>query len=1027
MKFKLNKLTPSVLTRFCALAFVVFGLIAAPVFGQQFGPVLPFTTESTNGLLLEEALRDPAIVASMPSDNLYAQQIEAEIKELKVELSRAQKVRREEVLKELYVKHAQLVYFYMDVANSRRSSTIAPAQARTIASNLRNNMMSYATQFAKIIKQNSERAQAVYQVIAFQFVSGSGRSGALKQGEAIEKFLPAALKNRLALMRAIDEAERKGQPNKLAQAINAVNQDGKIAGRLILAKQTARKTKNSPAVANHLKAATQQATSLPETQRTQVLRNALGIWRSNAKAKDSWGQAPIARGYEASAEMRSVAERFALEQWNQKKEQNALKIYHHLAISYSGDPIVVTLDRRILDLEYELFKRNKNLKAYETALIKTVGKYRQEAYLGKNDEGKRKAALDEFNVRYRNLVYSSLKLAKKSEAKANLRVQIIGVAQNYQTNFAQDQEKEFIQSEIAAAYAVNKQHDKAVELYMDLVLNKKSNNAKNYLLLAIISQRELASWPAVAPWGQAPAGDNEARGALLDMYNRLAQMNSKEFEWQITSHRGALMMTQGNPRGAFKLWQEGMQKQPQHPDAAKAAGYMMIAYSKAKEWQNLENMARLTMKLRIAASFQNQAVDPVKFLADALFNGAKELLAASKFKESVKKFEEFIKVYPKESRRDEGMFLLAHAYRGDERHPESITMMMNLVREYPQTKRLRDALLKGGDWSTAVAFEDEAMFFYASFVQKFPADPKTKETRRTLTALYLGRSQFGSASALYWQQSQDSRESREDQIAAAVAFTDIEYRYGDIATALSGANLIMKISGQNPSALAQAQIIFARAAQQASKHDKVAAIEQTVSGYDPTQQEVIETLSEIRLMLAENFAEKTKDEVFNLGLKDPVMTLNKHYSFFSQAKGFYEKVCDAGPSSLCAPAMFRLAQVAQESLTVLRDLSIADTLGQNEIDTFNKRKDSIVTFLSEIAQQSDAKALALTKDSQTIPLWVAQILWTNSNDWNFDRVSGESGNGYVQWKNALPSNPGKVQSEDISSDNDAVSDANDAE
>jgi hypothetical protein len=37
------------------------------------------------------------------------------------------------------------------------------------------------------------------------------------------------------------------------------------------------------------------------------------------------------------------------------------------------------------------------------------------------------------------------------------------------------------------------------------------------------------------------------------------------------------------------------------------------------------------------------------------------------------------------------------------------------------------------------------------------------------------------------------------------------------------------------------------------------------------------------------------------------------------------------------------------------------------------------------------------KDGNADPDWAQAVLWQNSADWNFDRVSGETGNGFVQW------------------------------
>ena len=71
-------------------------------------------------------------------------------------------------------------------------------------------------------------------------------------------------------------------------------------------------------------------------------------------------------------------------------------------------------------------------------------------------------------------------------------------------------------------------------------------------------------------------------------------------------------------------------------------------------------------------------------------------------------------------------------------------------------------------------------------------------------------------------------------------------------------------------------------------------------------------------------------------------------------------------------------------LVLIRGSNKSLTLIEHTLDYFRVYKD-------------DQKAFNLVKLGRTTPGWTSEILWQNSQDWNFERVTGETGNGYVQW------------------------------
>ena len=65
--------------------------------------------------------------------------------------------------------------------------------------------------------------------------------------------------------------------------------------------------------------------------------------------------------------------------------------------------------------------------------------------------------------------------------------------------------------------------------------------------------------------------------------------------------------------------------------------------------------------------------------------------------------------------------------------------------------------------------------------------------------------------------------------------------------------------------------------------------------------------------------------------------------------------------------------------------------------SFENRKQSILNEVASDAQRADARSMEVAAEGTTDPNWTGVIFWQNSSDWSAERVSGEAGNGYVQF------------------------------
>jgi hypothetical protein len=424
---------------------------------------------------------------------------------------------------------------------------------------------------------------------------------------------------------------------------------------------------------------------------------------------------------------------------------------------------------------------------------------------------------------------------------------------------------------------------------------------------------------------------------------------------------------------------------------------MLVAHKQFKGWDNLEALARLCLKTNIAPLAGQSKLSARDYLGDALYFGGSDAYAAKDYKKSSLKLAEFVHDFKGDKRRDHGFFVLAFAYRGIESHEEAIVSLKAIVEEYPGSKYLRGALLVGGEWSTQMAVEEDTMYFYSKFMTRFAKDEKIPEVRTALVDLYMGRKLYGNASGIYKEMAMNKKLDTVSRMNAALAYMDIEERYGDKANAMWAAGEVMKMAANDHVAMAKVYALEARTNATATKSDTLMAIEHKLAALDGTNHEVVESLGFVRFLLALRSAEHTKQEIYNLGLTDPQRTMEQSYALFMTSKKDHDQVCAIGSSSYCAPAMSNFAKLTLGTIKTLEEIKIQETLDEATVAKFNARKQEMMASLAEMAHTADDRAVALVAEGSSSPEWAEQISWGNSEDWSMDSISNESKTAFVQW------------------------------
>lgn len=984
------KRIPASLIATCLLSFSLTAHAQATL-----KPVLPLSYSSTELPLVDAGLRDPGMGQNMAQEDYGYEQLMQEIAELESDLKLARKERREEVLRSLYTNHAAKAYYCEDALTGRIRSGYSKEKLRQSLATSQKAVARYATEYAKVTKNKQEKSRALYHVIATRMAGAGKKDVMLKQLGSLAKNLPESLQIRIQMLTALKDIERTpsvANERKVAQLIKHQTSTGKVAARLAIAKSKARR--GDKTYRPELFAATKASAHLKPEQKAAVLSYSLAVWRSAGK-NEAWNKTPIyLKSFQDTPAFSAVIERNALADLASGNLNSAIKKYHTLSDKMIDDQLMIALDRRTLDLELMRFKKDKNIGSYERSLIAFTTKYNGTNTIQNEKLGA--SARSEFRSRHKMFVNTVIASAKQKSSQKSFRTQSIGVIRRYQELIGKGPEERQLSATIAQLYTLNGQHAQAVDTYETLVSETQGEEAQKYMRLAIESQKILAQWPNQAPWTGIKTGHKEARTKLAQLYSQLLTARKNPHDWSVISHLGLLHLHAGETSKAFAMWRGALEKGVVGSDGRQAAGYMLVVYTEAKSWDDVEKTADLCLQQKIQPMRGTKSLSAQTFLADALFIGGKEAYAAKDFKNSVRRLKRFSETFKKESRRHESMFVLAHAYRGNAQHVDAVKTLMAQAEEYPNSSFNRQALLTGGEWSTPMALEEEAIFFHSRFLKRYEKEPKALEIRQVLANLYMGRELYGNAARIHKEQVLDKRSNNSQKVASALRYMEIEERYGDVRNAKWGALQIKKLGKKDKQALAQAYGFEAR---YGAKNDYkwLKALEKEIASMNTTDGAVGENLAMVRLMMADIASARTKNEIFNLGVKDPMATLNQHYSYFQQSKKDYESVCSVGETAYCAPAMSRLARITQNTIRSIEDLTIQDTLEANIVVKFNERKQNIIGTLADIAQSADYQSLAVVSEGSTEPTTAQEVVWTNSADWDFDQVS-ESGNGFLQWQ-----------------------------
>lgn len=976
---------------------------------RAMNPVIGFSASTYQVDFLGDATRDPAVLKGVPEDQNDASRIAQEIKEFREDLTRSKGERALELHEQLYLNYAALAYYFENITSGQSRENYDIAKAQTSLDSVRSLLIKHATVFQKTTKQTSARMRALFHVNATMYLSGQNRKQSVANLKEISGKLGSVLKERAEFIVAMDVLSRGNRKDKLSAArtfsriAGSMGPESKAAANIIAARSLAGLSATGSRVhaasveyRGFLGSAASAARNMSGTQQDQIIVSIVSIWRKAEGNNIDWSKPPFGLNqFSGSTEIRAIIERMAITDYAHGKKAAAIKKYYSLATSFEGFAVRGDIDLRIVDLYLSDYNTSKSPVAYERNLIAMSRVYLDTGILGQGNETKAKAVAAELSHRYKALAYQVIAKAGSQSINRAGRLQAIAMADRYLATISDNKEIENIKSSVANLYVLNKQHSDAVAIYKELAETSTTGQNRKYFALAIRSQSIVAQWPENAPWNGIKAGYTAEREELLVLFKKLAESDKTKLQWFITAHAGLLEINLNRVEQAFASWQAALAKDATGVHAANAAGFMLVAYQKAGDWNNLEALTRVCLSNKLAAIYMNKRVDIVELLALALLEGGKDAMEQSHFDVAVVKLKEFVAQHQKNKRHDEGYFILASAYRGAGQHEASIKTLQGFVERYPLSKYYRQALLNGGEWSSMMAYEENVIFFFNKFEMKFSQDTEAPRVRRDLVAIYLGRALYADAIGTMNAMLGAANQPVEDKIWSVATLMNTEDKHGSSVRAEKAADLIIRASNVPDDIKAEAYVLKARISAKKQQVSTIVAIEaklQTLNGGQP----VADALGEVRYMLAFASAGIVAKEFYNQEIRDPAKLLNKRFNDYKVARAAFLKVCSVD-NAYCAPAMYKLARSSDDFAKSLESIEIQDTLAKEVVQSFVNQKQTIMNYISSTIQKADSKAVNIVGQGQTDPDWAQAVLWQNSSDWNFDRVSGETGNGYVQW------------------------------
>ncbi len=732
-----------------------------------------------------------------------------------------------------------------------------------------------------------------------------------------------------------------------------------------------------PLYKKYLNDAVKNLAGVAKSIREKTINEVLWIWRT-ADPKDSWFSLPFdAAAIKNTDTIATIHERRSLELYSKGQIADAIKITRNLEDSL---PSKTPWRIRLLSWHKVSWMKSNQFVALEAEISRQI------------DTEKTPERAPSLTQEYLSLIKVEAMKARKQPEAGKL---VIPLADRYlaKTKPSPDHKAEILELTAVLYQGMGQNKDAGTrQNAAGDIATKKENKIRLYGL-AIKSQSKVAGWSEEAPWFKNKAKVPSELSLLRKYYGDA--LTQQPENWGLAAHSGLIAMAQNETLVAFKLWNQLLQKYTSGIHANNAAWTMLTTYQNAKNWEDLEGLARLLVKARLDPKANGKNLSSNDLLALALYESGSAAYATSNFQKAILKLTEYVDAFAKPNE-DHALWLLSLSLHKTSRYVDAIVRAHDMTKRFPTSKEWLIANATAFQWSEDAAQEPYSLIFSGNYLSRDGKSDKGLAIRRRLIQLLIGLERYGLAIARIKEHQQTGRLSKQEDLDSSYQILYLEEHYGKSSSAFAAAETVLR---KNPNNWQKADAFGAKAKYLSEKNDLagVSKLESQVSALSGDDYLFVQKSAQMRLTLAKAVPiDAMMSTVNNITLKDPKAALKAKIDEFAAYERRMKTVCDIGPTAYCALALITISNTGAEFLPVLNDININPTLGDEETVPYNAYKKSAMDRISALMISSEKKAYDIVIDGESDPTTALDVIWRTSNDWNFEPVTGSEGKGYVQ-------------------------------
>ena len=954
----------------------LFALIADPtIIAEQSAnsplstlvPIIPLPLDIKTMPLLESALVDPWL-RSKSADNRDSPD---ELYEKTVTLMEslrhpADKNDKQDMTRELYLDLGILSYYLAgiekfdqkDVKTLRQDPSITLAFIRRI-------FATYARDLAAMTTDQTEKDRALFHAnIASQLIGddlhfATEEINLLIKSSAIKELLP-----QIRLVSAIASL-RQNRAFESFESMRRIVNNQNIEGKIILyLSATLALPKEKSDVTNagitngatFLLEATKLAKQLPMDASRPIFLYAVNLWRAQKGTQASWENPPIASpNFEDPQLLAAIRERQALFLFDQKDVGSCLTAYQNVAKELLDSPLKMDVDSRILDIYRTIAATDHTkLSGYFGAIEKLLSEYMDPAMARPNNSLVMKKAYKQLLIRKRNAGIEAVKIAiTDTSISADIRRYIIDqlAAQIDETTDIAAKKK--LRQKIAALHEVNKNYLAALDNYKSL-LELTTGEQEKYQTLTAMSriQSTIAGWPQRPPWeAQVPVKSQESIDLLYQYYSQLLTVAPPTIKWRILAHMGLLLIQENKKEAAYQLWSRNIDAKPANRHQQYAAGMILTNDSLNVKNESYLNLVESIRKGGIRPVYQSSVIDLDSVYRDALFANAERAAKESNPKQVVNFLRKFTTLTKDDTRLERATFLLADSYFGLNDSQMALKHVQRYINDFPDGPEAKYLLMKGIA-RTKENLPELSANYSLLYLKRFKKGPGAAMARETLAKYYLQKKWYAETAKVYKMQMQAEDLPKEQQIQAALAYMEIEKKFGDKEFSHWGALQVIRLGKNDPDALAKAYLFEANYFSTQNNTAQLANTAKSLAALDNSIPVIRRTLAYVKNLLAQRGAETQLNSSRAMSFEDPKNALHELYAGYLQQKKVLDSKCKKSSVKECQVARREALRFAQTSLIQMEKIKTQNSNDSKNAESIQQYRNNLTLKIKQLKESS---------------------------------------------------------------------------